>query len=164
MIRHGAIAQLSRDHHQALMEAIKLKRATDETAAHVAAKFVDFFDAECQHHFTVEDQVLLPYYALFAGLEVAVDPIVVQVMHEHVELRALVEQLRAGDAPTALVREVGQRLDGHVRLEERKLFPKIQETLTDDQLEQLAAVVERAEAEPSAEAQPAGSAQPSGPE
>jgi hemerythrin-like domain-containing protein len=148
LIRHGAIAQLSRDHHQALMAAIKLKRATDETAAEVAAEFVAFFDDECQLHFTVEDQVLLPLYALWAGLEVAVDPIVLQVMHEHVELRALVEALRAGDASTQLVREVGQRLDGHVRLEERKLFPKIQETLTGEQLVELAVAVERAEQPP----------------
>jgi iron-sulfur cluster repair protein YtfE (RIC family) len=149
MIRHEAIAELSRDHHQALMEAIKLKRASDETAEQVAADFVAFFDDECQHHFMVEEQVLLPLYAKFAGLETAVDPLVIQMLHEHVELRALVEELRAGDAGAQLVRELGQRLDGHVRHEERKLFPKIQGALSDDQLSELAVAVAQAEAQPS---------------
>lgn len=145
MIRHPAIIKLSQDHHQALMEAIKLKRATDETAAAVAAAYVEWFDADAQNHFEVEEQVLLPVYVNFIGLENAVEPVIVQVLREHVELRALTEQLRRGDAETALVRETGFRLDDHVRLEERKLFPKIQQNLSDQQLDELAEVVERAE-------------------
>lgn len=138
MIRHPAIARLSQDHHQALMEAIKLKRATDETADEVAAAFVAWFDDDCQNHFEVEEQVLLPCYLNYVGLEYATEPVIVQVLREHVELRALVETLRSGNAETPLVRETGSRLDDHVRLEERKLFPKIQTTLTDEQLNELA--------------------------
>jgi hemerythrin-like domain-containing protein len=145
MIRHEAIAQLSRDHHQALLQAIALKRATDETAAKAVAEFTRFFDEEGQRHFEIEEQVLIPFYALCAGLEQLSEPTVGQVLREHAELRALVEQLRRGDAETALVRETGQRLDAHVRLEERKLFPMIQERLTDEQLWDLARAVELAE-------------------
>lgn len=144
MIRHPAIIELSRDHHQALRQAMVLKRATDETAAEVAAGFVAFFDDECQHHFEVEEQVLLPLFATYVGIEEMVDPVIAQMLREHVELRALVEQLRGGDASTQLVREAGQRLDSHVRLEERKLFPKIQKRLTDDQLNALATAVNTA--------------------
>lgn len=145
MIRHEAIAQLSRDHHQALLQAIALKRATDETAAVAVADFVKFFDSEGQRHFEIEEQVLIPLYGVYAGLEQLRDPTVGQVLREHAELRALVELLRGGEAPTALVRETGQRLDSHVRLEERKLFPMIQESLTDEQLWDLARAVELAE-------------------
>lgn len=145
MIRHEAIAELSRDHHKALLQAIALKRATDETAAQVAANFNEFFEREGNLHFQIEDQVLLPTYARYAGLEVTVDPIVVQVMHEHVELRALAMQVADGEADAVLLRELGSRLDDHVRLEERKLFPKIQERLSEDQLVKLAAAVLRAE-------------------
>lgn len=145
MIRHPAIAELSRDHHQALVQAMALKRAKDANAAQVAAEFVVFFDAEAQRHFEIEEQVLLPHYALFAGLEVAVDPLIAQMLREHVEIRAMVETLRRGEFDTALVREAGQRLDAHVRHEERKVFPKIQESLSDEQLTDLAIVVEAAE-------------------
>lgn len=148
MIRHEAIAQLSRDHHQALLQAMRLKRATDETSDEVARAFVDFFDNECQHHFEVEEQVLLPLYCAWLGIELAVEPIVVQVVREHVELRSMVELLRAEPGNTQLVRETGQRFDGHVRLEERKLFPMIQNALTDEQLTQLAVAVEAAEGQP----------------
>lgn len=149
MIRHEAIAQLSRDHHQALMQAMKLKRATDESVAEVATEFLAFFDDECQLHFEVEEQVLLPLYCAWVGLEQAVDPVVVQVVREHVELRAMIELLRADRSNTQLARELGQRLDGHVRLEERKLFPQIQTALTDQQLTDLAAAVTAAEHYPS---------------
>lgn len=145
MKRHEAIAQLSRDHHQALRQAMLLKRATDETAAEVAAVFVDFFDDEAQRHFEVEEQVLLPLWGSWVGLEELVDPIIVQMVREHVELRTLVEELRHGRTETAFVREVGQRLDSHVRLEERKVFPKIQDSLTDEQLAELAVRVDEAE-------------------
>ena len=148
MIRHEAIAELSRDHHQALVQAMALKRATDENAAEVAANFVRFFDEEAQHHFEIEEQVLLPLYAKFVGLEVSTDRLVVQVLHEHLELRALVETLRATapDVDPVLVRELGQRLDGHVRHEERKLFPQIQAALSEQQLAELAVAVLAAEA------------------
>ncbi len=122
-----------------------LKRAKDETRQEVVDAFIAFFDDEGQKHFEVEEQVLLPLYATWVGLEELVDPIIVQMVREHVELRALVELLRRGDASTALVRETGQRLDSHVRLEERKVFPKIQSRLTDEQLTELAIAVEAAE-------------------
>lgn len=145
MIRHEAIAQLSRDHHKALLQAIACKRTTDQTADEVAAELLDFFAREGNLHFQIEEQVLLPLYVRFAGLESAVDPIVTQVLREHVELRALLETVRAGAADTQRLREFGSRLDDHVRLEERRLFPKIQERLSDDQLTELAAAVSRAE-------------------
>lgn len=121
-----------------------LKRATDETAAEVAASFVEFFDEDGQQHFEVEEQVLLPLYARAVGLEELTDPELTQMLREHVELRCLVEELRAG-ADTTLIRETGQRLDAHVRLEERQIFPKIQQRLTDRQLSELAAAVAEAE-------------------
>lgn len=145
MKRHEAIAKLSQDHHQALRQAMLLKRATDETAAGVANAFVEFFDDEAQKHFEVEEQVLLPLWATWVGLEELVVPMIVQMVREHVELRTLVELLRRGQTDTAFVREVGQRLDSHVRLEERKVFPRIQQSLTDEQLAELAVAVLAAE-------------------
>ncbi|MGH3023953.1 MAG: cupin domain-containing protein, partial [Gaiellaceae bacterium] len=42
-----------------------------------------------------------------------------------------------GDPDAALMREVGELLDAHVRLEERQLFPLIQDTVSDEELEAL---------------------------
>lgn len=145
MIRHDAIAELSRDHHQALVQAMALKRANAENHSQVAEDFVRFFDEHANRHFEIEEQVLLPTWALLAGIEHAVHPDVTQMLREHVELRALVRRLRAGDPDLALVREVGQRLDAHVRHEERKVFPLIQNSLDDKQLDRLAQVVRAAD-------------------
>lgn len=121
-----------------------LKRVTEETAAEVVETFLTFFAEEGQKHFEIEEQVLLPEYAKWVGLEELTDPIITQMLREHVELRSLVEQLRDG-AGTALIRETGQRLDAHVRLEERTVFPKIQQRLTEEQLSELATRVDQAE-------------------
>ncbi len=145
MIRHKAIARLSRDHHRALVQAMAMKRVDDQSVAGVAAGFVDFFDNDAQRHFEIEEQVLVPMFLEFAGLGHAEDSVLGQVLREHAEIRAFVQTLRRGGAATETVRELGRRLDAHVRLEERRLFPMIQDLLSEEQLDELAAAMDSAE-------------------
>ncbi|MGH2981795.1 MAG: hypothetical protein ACRDKV_07120 [Solirubrobacterales bacterium] len=67
-------------------------------------------------------------------------------------LRAMIEffdahaALREAPAPRVEdLHELGERLDGHVRHEERVLFPAIEEALSDEQLASLGRAVEAAE-------------------
>ena len=46
----------------------------------------------------------------------------------------------------AALRELGERLESHIRHEERVLFPMIEEALPMEELEQLATAVERVDA------------------
>ena len=43
MKRHEALEQLSRDHHQALFQAMRLKRAEEDNAGDVVGDFLDFW-------------------------------------------------------------------------------------------------------------------------
>jgi hemerythrin-like domain-containing protein len=146
MKRDEALAPLSRDHHQALARALKLKRADESSAAEALRDMIEFFDAHGALHFRVEEEVLLPGYVRDAGADPN-DERIVRVLTDHVWIRARIAVLREAGAPSAAeLRELGQRLDDHVRHEERVLFPAIEQALSADQLAALGRAVEAAEA------------------
>jgi iron-sulfur cluster repair protein YtfE (RIC family) len=144
MKRSEALASLSRDHHQGLFVALQLKRADAGTAAQAREAFLTFFEREGARHFRVEEEVLLPAYARRAEPD---RDAVVRVLVEHVDLRRRAQDLAAGSEPdVGELHELGERLEGHIRHEERVLFPMIEEALPAEELESLAAAVERADA------------------
>jgi hemerythrin-like domain-containing protein len=138
--RHEALAQLSRDHHQALFQAQRLRRATDADAAAVVAEFLDFFRNVGQLHFRAEEEVLLPAYSAYAD---PADEVVVRVLVDHTLIRRDAQALEG--AGLERVHELGDRLEAHVRHEERVLFPLIEQALPDDELVRVARGVDEVE-------------------
>ena len=134
--RSEALAELSREHHHALAQAMALKRATEESAAGVWQRFLAFWNDEGDEHFVEEEGVLLPAYARVAD---PAHPAVWRVLLEHVLIRAKVAEI--GETPRPPVVELvrlGGWLDTHVRLEERVLFPLIEDALPEAALRELA--------------------------
>ena len=121
MQRSDELAPLSREHHVALEVALRLRRASEDDAAECGAAFLTFFEDEAREHFRAEEELLLPAFARHAPAD---DPDVVRVLVEHVELR----RPRAGPAAPAgalaALHALGELLTGHVRHEERTLFPR----------------------------------------
>jgi hemerythrin-like domain-containing protein len=145
MKRNEALTPLSHDHHQALFQAMQLKRADEAGAREAVRAMVEFFDGHGALHFRVEEEVLLPAYVRDGGADPA-DPAIARVLTDHVWIRARVAALRdAAETPVADVRELGARLDAHVRHEERVLFPAIEAALSPDQLAALGRAVAVAE-------------------
>jgi hemerythrin-like domain-containing protein len=142
MKRHPALQTLSRDHHQALVIAQRLRRAGDDGAGEAQAAFLDFWRSEGELHFRVEEEVLLPRLAAAGGADSAA---AARVLVDHAEIRLRALRLQGGPVSAALLKELGELLAEHVRLEERDLFPMIEEILNDRQLRILAADVEDAE-------------------
>ena len=69
------------------------------------------------------------------------------MLTEHVDLRRRGQDLEAGaDVAPEAPRELGDRLERHIRFEERELFPMIEAALPDDELERLGAAFACAEA------------------
>jgi hypothetical protein len=62
MKRSEALWSLSRDHHRALSVAQRMRRADD--AAEGARAFLEFWKGHGEPHFRVEEEVLLPCWAL----------------------------------------------------------------------------------------------------
>jgi quercetin dioxygenase-like cupin family protein/hemerythrin-like domain-containing protein len=130
--RHPAIAPLSRDHHRALVEARAARAAAEgDAAARIAAgrRFAAFFAAHAVPHFRAEEERLFPLVAPSAGEEPPAP--LVRALLEHARLHALArdvhDAVEAGDVAGALLDAAGALLHDHVRLEERVLFPLIEE-------------------------------------
>ena len=156
MKRAAELRGLSEDHHHGLVHARRLRRAGSGEGsgqAQAARSFLEFWRAETGGHFRKEEEVLLPVYAKHGG-DLGREP--VREMHvQHARLRGLVmrlsDEVRAGAAHPETVREIGERLEEHIRLEERELFPMIEESLPVEALAEVGARLEAEEADPRAE-------------
>jgi hypothetical protein len=143
MRRSNALVRLSRDHHEALVAAQRLRRATPATAADVREQFLAFWDRHGARHFRVEEEVLLPAFAAWGD---AHDPLVARTLCDHVAIRAAVDGVRStpASAPGDLAR-LGELLAAHVRMEERQLFALIEREVPPPELDAIAQAVEQAE-------------------
>ena len=141
MKRHASLVSLSHDHHHALVEARRLGRAADGTDAErreVVADFVRFFSTETVRHFREEEEQLFP---AFVGQEGADERLLVQALLEHQRIHALVGRLvhalAADGVDASAMRELAGLLEAHVRLEERELFPLIEQVVPPEVLSEL---------------------------
>jgi Hemerythrin HHE cation binding domain len=143
MKRNPGLVTLSRDHHQALSVAQKLRRATADTAQEVRSAFVAYWEEHGRAHFRLEEEILLPAYAAHADPH---HPLVARALCDHVAIRARADALAVDEAPDpATLRELGEGLADHVRLEERELFGLIEAALPAARLTAVAAALEHAE-------------------
>ena len=141
MKRSAALTPLSHDHHQALAVALRLRQAT--LAEDAVADFEQFWRGHGQAHFQIEEEVLLPIWARLGNAD---SGHVARIANEHLEIRVLALEIESKPALLSTLRRLGERLQAHVRYEERELFPLIEADLDEDALATLAAAVEEAEA------------------
>jgi hemerythrin-like domain-containing protein len=141
MKRHPALIPLSRDHHNGLVQALRLRRAVDgDASARLAAarEFVEFFRNEERVHLRDEEEELFPLFLRHVQSQPA--PLR-EARVQHMELegfaRTLEIALAAGIADRETLNAAGELLDAHIRLEERQLFPLIEELVPDDELGRL---------------------------
>jgi hypothetical protein len=138
LYRAPALVPLSRDHHEALIQALWLRRAAGRPPA--ALLFLDFHRAELEGHMADEEDVVLP----------AVEPVdpagAARIRQEHGEIRRLAAALEAavtaGEEIAATMEDLARLLHDHVRYEERVFFMRVQAALTGDALESLGAALE----------------------
>lgn len=122
MKRHPSLIPLSHDHHHALVQARRLRRAAGgRNAARAAAEFTRFFADESVRHFREEEEWLFP---LVVDHDEA-RPLIVRALLEHQRLHALAGRLEGEEAGIVMT-ELAELLEAHVRHEERELFPLIQ--------------------------------------
>ena len=131
--RHPALVALSRDHHHALVIAQRLRRATAETAAETARVFLDHWDAEEKLHFRIEEELLLPAYAAHGEPD---HPAIIRMLLDHMVIRRDAARL-GGTPPLELLHDLGARLADHVQLEEHEVFPLIEATIPESELQTL---------------------------
>lgn len=124
--RHKALQNLSREHHDILVFALRLQKAVAKNANlnDMQAYSNWFWDAYLKAHLQLEE------YQLFPLLD-AQNHLVYKAKQEHIELKALFNQ----PAKTNLeFKQLYQLLQQHIRFEERKLFNFIQDSIDEHDL------------------------------
>jgi hypothetical protein len=127
MKRSVALAPLSRDHHVALVVARQLVNAGTHTAAVAAARFCEFLAEHELADFALEETVLLP--------AIPDEPrgraLAQRMLEDHDYMRVAAKRLRDPSQPVGAdyLHDVGHRLRAHVQMEERELFPYLEQTL-----------------------------------
>ena len=143
MKRSLALQPLSRDHHKGLEVALRLRRASAETAPQAGGAFLDYWRRHGRHHFRSEEEILLPAFALYGDSR---HPLVARVLLDHLAIRAKARELdEDADQPLEALQELGLQLADHIRLEERELFPLIEATIPIDPLTKVAEELDHAE-------------------
>jgi iron-sulfur cluster repair protein YtfE (RIC family) len=139
MKRHRSLVPLSHDHHQALVQAGRLKRGKESSdRSTVARTFLGFFAEETVRHFREEEELLFP---AVLDCSAAREPLI-QALLQHERLHGLAsllrEALESGGPITSIMQELGDVLVAHVRHEEQCLFPLIEGFLDDSTLAAIA--------------------------
>lgn len=124
---------LSSEHHNALVLARALARQVDAGTVDesVALALAAEFEREIEPHFLVEDEVLLP-----ALREAGEAELVERTEQDHVLLRRIAAEAAKGH--TAELGLFAETLTEHVRFEERILFPRCEEVLSAEVLDEVA--------------------------
>lgn len=145
MKRHPDLRTFSDDHHQGLVQARRLRRAGEEgESADVAGSFLEFWRRDTSLHFRKEEEVLLPVLARYGG-DLDQGP-VVEMLAQHARIRGLAmqlgDELERGEVREETLRTLGEQLEAHIRLEEREVFPLIEETLPERALREVTSRLE----------------------
>ena len=133
MFRDPSLVPLSHQHQHGLALSVIIDRGlkadpTPAKAAELAQKVATMAEIELLGHFKVEEKVLFP--AVRAALED--DGVVDQLISQHRAMEELLDRLARVDdaARVGLLRDFGELLSRHIRIEERQLFQEIQAKLT----------------------------------
>lgn len=126
--RNENIQPLSREHHHGLLFCWKIKTGLKkDIEVNRIIKYVEYFyNAHLKSHFK-EEEVLL--------FDKVKHEMCDEAQKDHWEISELVTKILSGenDIRSNLV-ELSNKVDDHIRFEERKLFPFLEETLTEADL------------------------------
>ncbi|MFC0605079.1 hemerythrin domain-containing protein [Winogradskyella pulchriflava] len=127
--RHKALQPLSREHHHGLLLSWKIRagfsKEVDPKRMRVYADW--FFKNQLIPHFEIEENHIFPI------LEDE-NKLVKRALADHRRLKRLFEE--TGD-DTKTLSNIEEKLDQHIRFEERILFPEIQKIATETQMLQI---------------------------
>ena len=150
MKRHESLVELSKDHHEGLLLAVRLQqgpRALLRLWSHdpvwQCEFIVRFWDEHLRMHFAAEEQHVFP----MAVRLLSNANLVTQLKKEHAQMRAMIEEFRKNGTTlgkehlTEKLKEFGSLLENHIRCEEREFFPLCEHHFPDDAKHELLAAM-----------------------
>ncbi|GAA0564578.1 hemerythrin domain-containing protein [Chitinophaga japonensis] len=136
--RSPALVPLSRDHHDGLLLCWKIREGTRKAvdADRIRRYVIHCFERELAAHFQEEEALVFTVLA-------ADDPMKRTALAQHEELRRLAGELeKAHGGGQAYLAAFADKLDEHIRYEERALFPYIEAKLSGEQLQEMGLAIE----------------------
>jgi len=143
MLRDRNLVPLSRQHQHALALCVRIDRAMPIADADLAAwqaEITQIFQSEINIHFAAEELVLFPGARKFAELI----PLTEELLADHAVLREFFAHAEARTMSATELSAFGQRMSAHIRKEERQLFERMQELMSQEELTLLGQNLEEA--------------------
>jgi len=143
MLRDKNLVPLSHQHQRALALCVRIDRAQPISVSDLEAwraEVAQHFEQEIRIHFAAEELVLFPAAREFQELALLID----QLQSDHVWLRGRFAAAEAHSVSADDLLMLAQRLSAHIRTEERQLFQRLQELMTEDRLAVLGGKLEEA--------------------
>ena len=133
--RDPALRHLSHDHHHGLLLCWKIRQGFKLGIEPARMKHYCewFWTSYLAPHFEEEEKAIFPVLP-------EEDPLIKQACTEHKRLRKL---FASWENPEKTLGQIEEKLEKHIRFEERILFPAVQEKATAKQLETIAAEADR---------------------
>ncbi|MEO8514449.1 MAG: hemerythrin domain-containing protein [Ignavibacteria bacterium] len=133
MKRHSSLALLSSDHQHGLVIARLLQLAGKVEISGLKGlkdKLIAFYQSDLEIHFAKEEKYLVP--------PLKETQLIKKMCADHLQIKKLFNMISASDNNLSdNIISFGNFLDSHIRFEERELFPMIEKTLSEKQLEQI---------------------------
>jgi iron-sulfur cluster repair protein YtfE (RIC family) len=133
VLRDKSLIPLSHQHQHALALCVRIDRASpipsDDLGAW-QAEIAQIVQSEILLHFTSEERLIFP---VARGFEELI-PLVEELLADHASLRGAFTQAQAGQMSAGDLSGFAERLSAHIRKEERKLFERLQQLLSKEQL------------------------------
>ena len=126
--RSKQLTPLSKDHHDGLLFAWKIKQGLKNGAdIKLIAQYVQWFwKNHLQEHFREEEQILAPHLP-------EDNELLKQMIDEHHGIESMVH-INENIADEILLLNLAQAIDEHIRFEERQLFPYAEKAIAEKEL------------------------------
>jgi len=124
--RDKNLVVFSHEHYQGLLFCKRLKKANRTNDEIVKRYILDFWNTYLVSHFNHEEKLFLPLFKEKQNKEIET-----QFLTEHQQLRTMIIELNSTNATVpSFAKQFAKLLTNHIRFEERKMFPWIQESFS----------------------------------
>ncbi|MHA2338383.1 MAG: hemerythrin domain-containing protein [Candidatus Hodarchaeales archaeon] len=153
--RHPAMQPLSRDHFTELTLAQRLKKGhpenlasnwpTNDNIQEQANRAKQIFDIEVSQHLKIEEDYL--YLVAKEKLGPKGYKLLNKILEDHIYFKKAFQELNEGslDQMRNKMISLGERLENHIREEERELFPLIEKVIPENELNEIGIRLNRRE-------------------
>ena len=140
MKRDKNLINLSSEHHDGLVIALRIKKALEKPNNYqVVINYVLHLWDSLKNHFNQEEENFLQSKNIDKENE-----FIKRMLNEHERFEELVNRLSSdNDTVKEALTEFAELLNDHIRFEERELFPYVEQSLTEDELEQIGINLEK---------------------